>query len=178
MKRTRDVDAILTAPKPSSKPKGTAAVLVVGGASEALNVGDKKRVKLYLIRRKGFIKLALEHGTDLVPVFGFGESNAYEQLPNPEGSLTRRVQNWLEKNLTFTLPLFYGRGVFQYSYGIVPHRRPITVVVGSPINVPKNANPSNEDVAALHAKYIAALQALYDKYNPVYGNPDLELVVA
>lgn len=28
----------------------------------------------------------------------------------------------------FSFPLFHGRGVFQYSFGFVPYRRPITTV--------------------------------------------------
>lgn len=31
----------------------------------------------------------------------------------------------------FTAPLFYGRGIFQYGWGILPHRRPLTTVVGT-----------------------------------------------
>ena len=61
------------------RPSGNAAVLVVGGAAESLNTGDKQKVKLFLVRRKGFVKIALQHGRDLVPVFGFGENEIYEQ---------------------------------------------------------------------------------------------------
>ena len=40
--------------------KGMAAVLVPGGALEALN-SDKDQIRLVLNRRKGFIKLALRY---------------------------------------------------------------------------------------------------------------------
>ena len=53
----------------------------------------------------------------------------------------------------------------------------MTVVVGSPIPVPKIENPTNEEVQEYHAKYIVALQKLYDEFNPEYGNPDLKLVI-
>lgn len=59
-------------------PKGLAAVLVVGGASEALN-GSHDLIKLVLNKRKGFCKLALRHGVDLVPTFTFGEEFIYDQ---------------------------------------------------------------------------------------------------
>ena len=95
---------------------------MVGGATESLNVGGKDKVKLYLIRRKGFIKLALQHGRDLVPVFGFGENEIYDQVDNPKGSRIRKFQEWLKDVTTFTLPLFHGRGIFQYHYGLVPFR--------------------------------------------------------
>lgn len=34
--------------------------------------------KVYLQARKGFVKLALEYGTDLVPMYAFGENELYE----------------------------------------------------------------------------------------------------
>ena len=95
---------------------------MVGGATESLNVGGKDKVKLYLVRRKGFVKLALQHGRDLVPVFGFGENEIYDQVDNPKGSRIRRFQERMKDLTSFTLPLFHGRGIFQYDYGLVPFR--------------------------------------------------------
>ena len=44
--------------------KGVAAVLVPGGALEALN-SDKDKIRLILNRRKGFIKMALRYITSI-----------------------------------------------------------------------------------------------------------------
>ena len=44
--------------------------------------------------------------------------------------------------------------------------------------VPKVQHPTSEDIVAHHDKYVAALEALYAEYNPVYGEPKLKLVVA
>jgi len=60
------------------------SVLVVGGAPEAAN-SDKDCLKLVLNRRKGFVKLALRYGVDLVPTFSFGEYVIYDQVANPIG---------------------------------------------------------------------------------------------
>jgi hypothetical protein len=49
------------------------------------------------------------------------------------GSRLRRFQNWTENYVGFTPVLFFGRGIFQYNYGIVPYRKAITIVVGKPI---------------------------------------------
>ena len=51
--------------KISRKDKGQATVIVIGGASEALNYSSDS-IELYLKRRMGFIKLALRFGRDLV----------------------------------------------------------------------------------------------------------------
>ena len=66
-------------------------MLVPGGAPEALNY-DPSEVRLYLKRRKGFARLALEQGRPLVPVFAFGENFIYSRMPNPKGSKLRAVQ--------------------------------------------------------------------------------------
>ena len=47
---------------------------MVGGAPEAL-LAKPGKPEIILNARKGFIKLALQLGTDLVPVFGFGEND-------------------------------------------------------------------------------------------------------
>jgi hypothetical protein len=54
----------------------------------------------------------------------------------------------------FTVPLAYGRGIFQYSFGFMPHRHPLNVVIGSPIDIPKIEEPSKEEIDKWHAKYV------------------------
>ena len=158
------------------QPGGMAAVLVPGGAPEALN-SEKDKIRLILRRRKGFIKIALRYGVSLVPTFGFGEAFIYDQLNNPEGSLLRKFQDYLQNIVGFAPVLFFGRGVFQYNFGIVPHRKPLTVVVGAPIEVKKVSEPTSEQILELQEKYIEELIALYNKYNPVYGDTSVELVI-
>ena len=63
-------------------------MLVVGGASEALNYNPKE-IELVLNKRKGFVKYALQYGTPLVPSFAFGEAFIFSQVPNPKGSMLR-----------------------------------------------------------------------------------------
>ena len=46
---------------------------------------------------------------------------------------------------------------FQYNFGMLPYRKPITVVVGKPIPVEKVEDPTSEQILAMHAKYISAL---------------------
>jgi hypothetical protein len=113
------------------------------------------------------------------------------QMPNPEGSWLRRVQDWFLSKTGIPLFFFFGRGVFQYSWGIVPHRTPIHVVVGRPIPVEKVASsrptrhlpslqveePSCEQVDALHRQYVAAHTELYTQHNLQYGDPSIKLVI-
>ena len=61
-------------------------------------------------------------------MFSFGENEIYDQIANPEGSIIRRIQNSLQSVIGLAPCLFIGRGVFQYSFGIVPFRKPIYTV--------------------------------------------------
>lgn len=159
----------------ANKEGGRAAILVVGGAREVLNQ-DHSSIDLIIKNRKGFIKKALQHGASLVPTFSFGEAFIFDPLvANPKGSTIRSVQEWILDTIRFPFPLFFGRGIFQYTFGSLPNRKPITVVVGQPIRVQKKPEPSTQEVEALHSRYLQQLRKLYEKYNPVYGEANVEL---
>jgi len=48
---------------------------------------------------------------------------------------------------------------------------PLTVVTGSPIKVDKIEEPTQDQVDALHEKYLVSLQELFDKTKDKYGRP-------
>ena len=50
---------------------GRGITIVVGGARESLDARPQS-LRLVLKRRKGFVKLAIRTGADLVPVLAFG----------------------------------------------------------------------------------------------------------
>lgn len=152
----------------SNEGTGNAVVLVVGGATEALEARPGS-FTLTLAKRKGFSRIALKQGVALVPVFSFGENDLYTQLPNPSGSLVRKFQQLMTKLLSFSPPVFHGRGVFNYTYGILPYRKPINVVVGSPLEVSCIPEPTNEQVNELHAKYIEHLKEHFESNKAKYG---------
>ncbi|XP_066972546.1 2-acylglycerol O-acyltransferase 1-like [Macrobrachium rosenbergii] len=162
----------------SQEGTGRALCLVVGGAKESLDAHPGQDVILHLSKRKGFCKMALRHGASLVPMFSFGENEVYDQVPNPQGSLLRKAQNTLQQALGLAPVIFMGRGIFQYSFGIVPFRKPIYTVVGSPIDVPQVKNPTSQEIVELHAKYTRAVIDLYNKYKDRYSeHPELQIKI-
>lgn len=67
--------------------------------------------------------------SDLVPVYSFGENDAYKQVIFEEGSYWRMWQKRLQKLLGFAPCLFHGCGLFfSSSWGIVPFCKPITTI--------------------------------------------------
>ncbi|XP_008426465.1 2-acylglycerol O-acyltransferase 2 [Poecilia reticulata] len=150
------------------KKGGSAVVIAVGGAPEALDA-HPGTFNVLLANKKGFIKMAMEHGAHLVPVFSFGENEVYDQVENPKGTWLRWTQDRLQTIMGVSLPLFHARGIFQYSFGLMPYRRPIYTVVGRPIKVEKKEKPRGEDLDALHQLYMDELSSLFDKHKGNYG---------
>lgn len=142
--------------------------IVIGGAREALDA-HPQRFDLTLARRTGFVRLALKYGASLVPCLSFGENELFSQVPNPPGSAARKLQDAMIRTLGFTLPAVYGRGIFQYSLGLLPHRHPLHVVWGQPMRVPQVHNPTDEDIARVHAQYVRRLRDMYEAYAPQFA---------
>ncbi|XP_071617754.1 2-acylglycerol O-acyltransferase 2 [Heliangelus exortis] len=154
------------------KPEGgNLLTIIVGGAQEALEARPGSYT-LVLKNRKGFIRLSIQHGTPLVPIFSFGENDLFEQVNNPKGSWLRRIQHRLQQIMGISLPLFHGRGIFQYSFGLIPYRRPIFTVVGKPIPVQKKFRPSTEEVDRVHQKYLSELSKLFEEHKGKYNIPE------
>lgn len=140
---------------------GRAITIVVGGARESLDALPYT-MKLVLQARKGFVKMAIRCGADLVPVLAFGENDLYDQYPAEEHPYIHRFQLLVKKFLGFTVPLFHARGVFNYDVGIMPYRRPVNIVVGRPVKVVQSSNPSQAEIDKAHAEYVAELQRMWD----------------
>ena len=157
-----------------SRGNGSALAVIVGGATEALH-SRPGTADLVLLRRKGFFRMALRHGARLAPVYAFGETELYRQYHPPDNSVVRLLQSAFQSASGAAFPLFTARGVFQYSAGLLPNRRQIRVVVGAALECPTILNPSDEDVRLLQTRYVAGLEALYNKYRGP-GDADLKLV--
>ncbi|KAK1829864.1 DAGAT-domain-containing protein [Podospora conica] len=145
---------------------GRAVTIVVGGARESLEA-QPGTLHLVLAERKGFIKLAVRTGADLVPVLAFGENDLYEQVGPEEHPWLRRAQMYALRTLKFTLPFLHGRGIFNYDVGLMPYRRPLNIVVGRPIKVTQARSEAGVDmgeVERLHGEYVAELRKMWERY--------------
>ena len=163
---------------------GRAIAVVVGGAAESLK-SEPGKMDLVIKSRKGFVRQALLYEADLVPVLGFGETDVFGTV---RSARLIKLQTLLQKKLGFAMPLFHGRGVFQYHFGIIPHRRPIKVVFGRAIPVPRESEggrkiadlgetwlvASEEGralVASTHALYMAELERIHNDHHRSFGDP-------
>ncbi|KDQ11945.1 hypothetical protein BOTBODRAFT_432646 [Botryobasidium botryosum FD-172 SS1] len=150
------------------KGPGSAICIVVGGAAESLSA-HPGTADLTLRKRLGFIKLAIQHGAGLVPVFSFGENDIWNQLSNEKGTTLYKIQKKFQSAFGFTLPIFHGRSLFTYNFGLLPYRRPIVSVIGRPINVEKRENPTKEQLEEVQKLYIEELMRIWNEYKDVYA---------
>lgn len=159
-------------PKHPSNSDGytaNAPVLTVGGAEEAFSALPN-RYRFVLKNRKGFIKVGLKTGASLVPAISFGENNCYEVEYYAPGTIKRKIQDFLKK-ITGIAPVHIkGRGYLQYNFGLIPRRHPITTVMGAPIQLAKNPNPTNDEINEMHTLFCQRLTDLFETHKSKYVN--------
>jgi len=149
--------------------KKVSLALYPGGEREQM-MTERGKHRLYLKSRKGFVKLALENNASLVPVYVFGETNLFTH-----STVLLGPRLWLMKNFGVALPFIYG------AFGLLPHAGPVTAVAGEPLEPPPRPSdekesppstpyePSQAEVDAFHARYVAALTDLFDRHKAKYG---------
>ncbi|KIY98653.1 hypothetical protein MNEG_9310 [Monoraphidium neglectum] len=127
---------------------------------------DFERVKL--LGRKGFVRVAVEHGADILPVFMFGVSQMMSFGPPWLMVIGRRLR--------MSVGLLYGL------WGTpVPRPRRMRMAVGPPVRVgPPLARGTPEfeaRVDAVHAEVVEGLRAVYYRHREAYGWGDRELLI-
>lgn len=157
---------------------GRAVTIVVGGARESLDA-QPHQLKLVLNSRKGFIKIAIRQGADLVPVLAFGENELYEQVNSDNHPYIHKFQMIVKKAMGFTVPLFHARGIFNYDVGLMPYRRAMNIVVGKPIKVEQQGGSGtdgkvDEDyLDEVHAAYVKELTDLWNQHKDTFARDRL-----
>ncbi|KAI9693879.1 MAG: diacylglycerol O-acyltransferase 1 [Bathelium mastoideum] len=172
------IENLLSRGGPNREGMGRAITIVIGGARESLDA-QPGRLKLVLKRRKGFVKLAIRTGADLVPVLAFGENELYDQVQPDQHPMVHKLQLLVKKFMGFTVPLFHARGIFNYDVGIMPYRRPLNVVVGRPLMVQQQEQPDEKYVEELHKEYVKELTRIWDEWKDDFAKTrtgELEIV--
>lgn len=151
---------------------GRAVTIVIGGARESLDARPNT-LRLVLNSRKGFVKLAIRTGADLVPVLAFGENELYDQVDSEEHAWIHKFQMVFKKAMGFTIPLFHARGVFNYDVGLMPYRRAVNIVVGNPVKVVqqggKDGKVDENYLDEVHRQYVDELKRLWESYKDTFA---------
>lgn len=142
---------------------GQSVVIIPGGAEESL-LSRPDELAIIAADRKGFIKVAVDQGAHLVPALSLGENLIFKQMRLSPGGIGDTLMHLFKKLTSFVLPIISGRGFFNYSFGLLPHRREIVTVVGEPIYVEQMArnDPAFDSmVDYYHKEFMLQLERLY-----------------
>ncbi|KAK9884503.1 hypothetical protein WA026_007344 [Henosepilachna vigintioctopunctata] len=99
--------------------------------------------------------------------FFIRETDIFDQYGGKDTKL-KNLQEFMRKYVGIAPIISAGRGIFQYSFGMIPYRVPITMLVGQPIEVEKNDNPTLEEVDFLHTYFIKKLCDLFEENKHLY----------
>ncbi|KAI9932647.1 hypothetical protein MW887_008896 [Aspergillus wentii] len=143
---------------------GRSITIAVGGSREYA-IAQPGKMGVVVKIRKGFVRVAVETGADLVPVLSFGENELFDQVDmnsSSVGGLVARIwETYVGHKVTFALGRF---GIF------LPYRRPMNVVVGAPIEVKQQRwDPDQKYIDELHERYVEELGKLFGEWKDVFG---------
>lgn len=125
--------------------------LIPGGMHEQICTRNDEE-RHYVQKRLGFIRLAIELGLDIVPMYGFGENQLF--TVHLKGL---KLRHWLLKKMKVGVPFISGR----FGFTLAPHPIAVTHVYGRAISVTQKDAPSEDDVVELYGRYKAELTRLF-----------------
>ncbi|AIN99536.1 diacylglycerol acyltransferase, putative [Leishmania panamensis] len=152
----------------ASLKRGNSVLIVTGGQAEMLHTQVSAKRLTLITQHTGFVRLAIASRVPLVPLLCFGENNVLGLLQFP------RIQRISLKLFGFPFPIIlFGR------FGLpLPFRTPLTLVVGSPLTIPEDADENNsDDVRRVSEAYFQSLKELFYRHRAGAGYPDMELVL-
>jgi len=134
---------------------GTIAVQPGGIKEQAASRHDQEQA--FFPKKLGFIRLAIKHGTPLMPLYIFGENQLYKRVAGLEW-LTKLIY----KATGMTLPIVTAKWGLPQA-GFLPIATDIHIRYGNPVDVgPSEPEPSDERVEEVFTRYLAELQRVFD----------------
>jgi len=151
---------------------------IPGGVQEILlmDPANPSDILMYLNTRKGFIKMALEYGAPIVPVFIFYLDGRYDWWFPGENTFLEG----LSRKIGFVPLLFTGRFGIPF---FIPKPKQLHLVCGKAIEVPlmPSTTTSQEELQAsmdkYHALFCQEMLKLYDRHKVEAGYAHRKLLV-
>ena len=139
------------------RPGTEGSVVIYTGGIAELFKSCRTQERLFISQRKGFIKLALREGVDIVPIYLFGNTSCLSIMKHgPLAKISRRLK------LSFTM--FWGK------WGLpIPRDDKLLYVAGKAIDIPKIAEPTQEDIDKYHQKYVDEVVRIFNQYKGQAG---------
>jgi len=139
--------------------------IVPGGISEIFEGYPKPQTRPdeeYSIVRKGFLRLALQHGVPVVPIYCFGATKMFRRLNFP---ILERLSHLIRASIV----VFYG------VWGLpIPFRQRLLYVIGDPIFPPTvlgtgTGEGQEQAVDVMHTQFCDELLRIFERNKDSYG---------
>jgi 2-acylglycerol O-acyltransferase 2 len=138
--------------------KGATIAVQPGGMKEQASSRDDQE-QAFFPAKLGFVRLAIQHGTPLMPLYIFGENQLYRRVPGMEW-----FTQGLYKTTGIMLPIVTAKWGLPQA-GLLPRATDIHVRYGKPVDVgAAEAEPSDARVEEVFTRYLAELQWVFDTY--------------
>jgi 2-acylglycerol O-acyltransferase 2 len=147
------------------------AAVFPGGIAEMFLVDrhNHETESIYFRNRLNTVKLAIQQGANIIPVFFFGNTNMFDVIGNKQGD-----KGWLaslSRKLKMSIMFFYGK-----FYVTVPYRTPLKMVSGEIIEIIQNDNPEEKEIKETMEKVMKALYDIYEKKKPSWESRRLVIL--
>ena len=142
--------------------------LYVGGTSEVFYNTSEKEF-LHLTKHKGFIKLALQTGVDIVPAYEFGNSSIFQVYKH---SMLIKLSKVLQLPVTY----FWGSSKLL---PFIPKPRKLLHITGQPLGMPHIPRPRPNHIDEWHKKYVFEVSRIFEAYkerHPDYKHKQLVII--
>jgi len=140
--------------------------LVPGGVSEMMKCEPFGKNINVSIKHKGFVRIAIQQGFDLVPILMMHENDMYN---NP----CMELQHWCYKRFKVPMGLPYYTNKW---YLPISNQKPLRVVLGKRIKVSRVEAPTQELVDKVHRQFYEEVVRAWGKHKKEFGYGDRELV--
>lgn len=141
---------------------GYTVALLPGGLQEQVETEQNVQA-IYIKKRMGIFKYALDYDVPVVPIFSMREV-ALVQTWNPLTKFRMWVCN------TFGIPIYFWN---PFTVG-----ENIPCIAGNAVYLKRSGDvTTSEEVEKLHGMYIEEVKRIYNKYKAEYGFADQELVI-
>jgi 2-acylglycerol O-acyltransferase 2 len=125
-------------------------VIYVGGLAELFKTSQEEE-RLYLKKRKGFIKIAMREGVDVIPVYLFGNTSVLSVLKTG-------ILESMSRKMQLSVTYFWGKFFLP-----IPRDEKLLVVRGKPLGLPHIKDPTDADIDKWHAKYVDEVTRLFNQ---------------
>jgi len=140
-----------------------AAAITPGGIGEMFlgypQPGCSPDEEFALLRnRKGFVRISLQYGITIVPIFVFGASKLFHRVVLP--AIVERLSRWMRASIL----LFYGRFGFPLPFPV-----PLLYSVGQGIALAPTIDPRSEEIDFVHNIFSRELMETFGREKRNYG---------